>query len=367
MTKKLLLFISSLILVVGIGACGGGDEPLTAQDIAEQSRPSTLQLIGKSNTVSPTSGAAGIQYYCSAWVYDAAQDLVATNAHCVTAPTILVGQSSTELLSASVVGVDNANDLAIVRVPGLPDDAVTIPLAETAPAQGDAVYVLGYPGNGKPDSLTTPYQVQEGTITALEGVTVQVGYDAFEQLWASYRVVNDNSGVTLDNLIQASASTTHGGSGGPLVNDNGEVVGVTVAGTSEGNQNDSISLETLNTVLPALANGDSNAWLGLSLSAVPSEAAHVFGADGFLLVGSITRNSAIDQQTDQARLLAYANRKGYYLAITKINGQVVETQQQLVNALAQITTGQEVRFSEYAVNFETADVVNLGTVSFTAP
>jgi S1-C subfamily serine protease len=364
--KRIASAVAILTAATAIGACGGGEpEPLSVSEVAAQSQSGTLLLVGKSSGVQASSGASGIQYTCSAWLYDAEAGLVVTNAHCIGAPQIQVGQDSTSLQAASVVAVDNAHDLAVVRT-GAIAGAEELPVADAAPVQGDAVYALGYPSNGKPNGLTTPYQASEGTVSATEGVQVQVSYDAFASFWESVGVQNDNAGVVLNDLVQTTAATTHGGSGGPVVNDAGEVVGVTVAGSTEGEQNDAVSHETLTTALPALAEGTSTAYLGLSLSAVPTEAAQLYGVDGFLLVGSIVRNSPIDQQTDQARLLSLATRRGLFLAVVEVNGQPVETQQQLVNELSTITSGQEVRLTEFAIDFR-GNSVKVGVVSFTAP
>ena len=367
MRKFIALLVALTCLVGLVAGCGGGDDSKSQEEIASESQDATLLLVGRAKGVDPGTGASGIQYSCSAWVYDAAEGLVVTNAHCATAAVIQVGPDSTQLQAASVVAVDNRDDLAVVRTTPQPEGA-ELPLADTPPAQGETVYTLGYPSNGKANQLATPYQASEGTVTADSGVQLNVAYDAFAALWASYRLQNDNSSVVLNDLVQTSASTTHGGSGGPVLNDDGEVVGVTVAGTSEGNVNDAISLETLNEVLPGLVEGESISYIGMTLSAVPTAISEYFKADtGFLLISAITKNSPVDQQTDQTSLLAEASRKGYLLAITKVNGQNVETQQQLVNALANVTSGQEVRLTEYAIRIEDRAVIPFGTVAFTAP
>lgn len=356
----MLLCLTAII----ISACGSSSK--SSEEIASENHPSTLLVVGKAQGIdAATLSQGGVLYSCSGWVYNAEENLVVTNAHCVSAPKVLVGESSTELVPATLVAVDNEDDVAVLRVTGLSDSATEIPLADES-TQGEAAFVLGYPGNGKPNQLQTPYQVQEGTVTATSGVQAQVDYDGFYQLWSQLGVVNDNAGITLQNLTQTSASTTHGGSGGPVVNDQGEIIGMTVAGSSEGNQNDAVGLTTLQDVLPELASGQSIAYLGVTLSAVPDEFANLYGVDGFLLVGSVIPNSPIDQQTDQRVLLQKATKLGLFLAVTTINGQTVTTQEELINLLDQVSSGEQVKIHEYGVDLK-GNPTDLGTVTFTAP
>jgi serine protease Do len=49
-------------------------------------------------------------------------------------------------------------------------------------------------------------------------------------------------------LIQTTAEITHGSSGGPLLNMNGEVVGITTAGMGEANLNFAVNIQILNLV-----------------------------------------------------------------------------------------------------------------------
>ncbi|MGB4800116.1 MAG: MarP family serine protease [Candidatus Saccharimonadales bacterium] len=139
----------------------------------------------------------------SGFVY--AKEFVATNAH------VIAGVGSPKVRSGSVTYnttvqlFDPENDLAALRVPGLPAPALAL---HTAPLQPDApVFALGYPGGG---SLATNPAVVLETFHAL-------GQDIY--------------GVNRTNREVYSLQTTvvRGNSGGPIVTPDGTVAGVVFA------------------------------------------------------------------------------------------------------------------------------------------
>lgn len=153
-----------------------------------------------------TSCGPGVQG--SGWVIE--PELVATNAH------VASGQRKADILApngqrrrGTLVYLDIANDVALLRVPGLR----TPPLRLTAenPAQGPVV-LIGYSGGGdihrKPGTAGRPIKV--------------IAPDAANRS-ASFRTV-----VPLRGAVRA------GDSGGPVVNADGEVVAMMFGATREG-------------------------------------------------------------------------------------------------------------------------------------
>lgn len=68
-----------------------------------------------------------------------------------------------------------------------------------------------------------------------------------------------------DRMIQTTAEITHGSSGGPLFNKNGEVIGITTSGLGEANLNFALSIDELpidnylaNTTAPVISNDISS-------------------------------------------------------------------------------------------------------------
>jgi S1-C subfamily serine protease len=95
------------------------------------------------------------------------------------------------------------NDLAILSAMQLPDDLQPATLASSATLRpGDDVIAVGNP-------FGIPGTVTSGVVSGL-----------------GRQYTSRETGVTLKNLIQFDAAVNPGNSGGPLVNRNGEVVGI---------------------------------------------------------------------------------------------------------------------------------------------
>ncbi|MFA5941370.1 MAG: trypsin-like peptidase domain-containing protein [Sinimarinibacterium sp.] len=142
--------------------------------------------------------------------------LLATNAHVVEpAPgerrksvTVVFdsGQAEARTFPAEVVGVDRANDLALLRISG---DGLAakpvLPRASTLVKQTQDVLVVGFPfGDALATSRDTP------VVTVSKGIVSSVRND-----------VNEVPGI-----IQVDADINPGNSGGPVITPTGELIGV---------------------------------------------------------------------------------------------------------------------------------------------
>ncbi|MFP3302551.1 MAG: trypsin-like peptidase domain-containing protein [Caldivirga sp.] len=129
---------------------------------------------------------------------------VATASHVVSQPgEVSVVTSDGDLLEAEVVGADPEVDTAVLRVDG---DLTPIKLGDSDKLMvGEPVIAIGYP-LGLMNQPTATF----GIVSAL-GRTIKVGE------------------IMLEGLIQTDAAINPGNSGGPLVNLDGEVVGINTA------------------------------------------------------------------------------------------------------------------------------------------
>jgi S1-C subfamily serine protease len=152
-----------------------------------EAAPSVVRVLGT---------ACGLGIAGSGWV--AKDDTVVTAAH------VVAGEEDTTVappggtpLPADVVAFDAKNDIAVLHVSGLGRQALTFVDAH----RGDRVAILGYPGDGA--FTATPGRV---------GSTVTVAADD------AY-----GKGPVLRSVTGFRGRVRHGNSGGPVVNERGEV------------------------------------------------------------------------------------------------------------------------------------------------
>jgi S1-C subfamily serine protease len=114
---------------------------------------------------------------------------------------------------ASVVGAQPENDLAVLKAKNVPDDLQPATLRSTADLEvGDHVIAVGFPFGVGPSTSA-------GVVSGLR---------------REYR--SPHGEKILTNLIQFDAAANPGSSGGPLVTNDGEVVGIVTAILSPGAQ-----------------------------------------------------------------------------------------------------------------------------------
>lgn len=203
--------VSKVALVLGVAlslaACGGakpgagGRTKLTPKQIVERASPGVVRV------------EAGTDRVGTGFVVDAS-GLIATNLHVVIgrADLKVVLYGGTSIAVARIAGVDPDHDLALLGIDP-PKPLPVLPLGNSeAMAAGDPVVAIGNPLG------VLDYSVSNG-------------------LLSSVRRVGE------DSVLVMSAPISQGSSGGPLFNEYGEVVGVTTA-IITGGQNLNIAVPT---------------------------------------------------------------------------------------------------------------------------
>ena len=132
--------------------------------------------------------------------------LVITNNHVIEgAAKIIVTMDDGSQVEAEMVGADGLSDLAVLRIPGTYD--TFLPLNDDVHLRvGEWVIAIG-------NALALP-----GGPTVTVGVVSAMG-----------RTIGGNDGTPLYDLIQTDTSINPGNSGGPLLNLNGDLVGINTA------------------------------------------------------------------------------------------------------------------------------------------
>lgn len=199
-------------LVAG-GADGEGDGPSIVQrdgDPAERPEGSTAEIANSAvpSVVTIRVEGGGGSGTGSGWVYDGKGHVV-TNDHVVDAAgedgKVRIELTDGTRRTAEVVGRDSAYDLAVLKVDPKGLDALTIGTSDDV-VVGDEVVAVGSP-------LGLGSTVTSGIVSALER-PVTAGE------------AGDESFIS---AIQTDAAINPGNSGGPLLNGDGDVIGVNTA------------------------------------------------------------------------------------------------------------------------------------------
>ncbi len=186
-------------------------------------------VVVTARTTTQTSGFFGPQTQQavalgSGFVIDRAGHIL-TNAHVVlNAKNVTVGfagpSGTDKTYPARVLGVDPATDIAVLQPTNLqPGSLDPLPLGTATNVQvGDQVVAIGNPLG------------QERTLTA--GIISAVG-----------RTIESLApGQQIANALQTDAAINHGNSGGPLINTQGQVIGITSQILSDGSGSQSGSI-----------------------------------------------------------------------------------------------------------------------------
>jgi S1-C subfamily serine protease len=190
----------------------------------------------------------------SGFVWDKAGHIV-TNYHVIQgAKSIQVSFSNHDSMKARVVGADPSTDIAVLKVDAKARALTPLTLGNSDTVRvGDSVVAIGNPF-GLDRSVTA------GIVSALQ------------------REVQAPNSYPIDHVIQTDAAINHGNSGGPLLNTQGDVIGVNsqiqTGGTSGGNVGVgfAIPINTVRTVAAQLIRNGKVVHASLGITGLPVDA-----------------------------------------------------------------------------------------------
>ncbi len=187
------------------------EEP-TLSDVIEEALPSVVGI-----STAPAKGAAGASWYMGSGVIATDDGYIITNQHVIGsgAEKIVVTLYNGATKEAREIWSDSALDLAVIKVDGGRFTKAALGDAEKLRV-GESVIAIG-----NPLSMQFERTVTAGIVSALNRT-----------------ITIDTDGVSgnMEDLIQTDASINPGNSGGPLINSEGEVVGINTikVSTAEG-------------------------------------------------------------------------------------------------------------------------------------
>jgi 2-alkenal reductase len=223
--------------------------------------------------------------------------------------------------SAQLVRTDSIDDLAVVKV-NTPVPAVLSFGNSNALQPGEPVLAIG--------SALGQFR---NTVTS--GVVSALG-----------RTITEPNGNSINNMIQTDAAINQGNSGGPLLNDRGQVIGVNTAITRGSSQTDIFGLSsspvaeglgfaipssTVHSVATRLVQNKPPAFLGVRYHQITQQDATYYNLPVGAYVNTIAPGSPAQKSGLKARDV-----------ITKIDGRPLTSQTDLQQIITNHTPGQSV-------------------------
>jgi S1-C subfamily serine protease len=298
-------------------------------------------------------------------VVDGDRGLVLTNAHVTAGQQGMrarVGDDPASETAVRLVAAAPCDDLAVVELVSRPPNLRAIRLGNSSRVRpGDHVTVLGYPAS---------FEEQTESILDQQVVTNDGSVSAVNVVAAP-----DPGLPRYMSTIQHQAPVNHGNSGGPLVDDEGRLVGINSLGNDDAQgQFYSISVNRVRQLLPDLLAGRSQANLGWKLYPRSEvDLREIFANDpDFAGQGGAAFGQQMTEQLDQDRVeglyvwytepgsSAEAGNLGKGDLVTRIDGRPVSTVQEVCDLVLPKRPGETVRVDGLYLN-STADPAQVGT------
>lgn len=336
-------------------------------DIYEKVNPSVVNIQVTSRTQvsynnsseNPFSGMPGFEYFFgspsspngqeseqttqslgSGFVWND-EGYIVTNNHVVeNADKIQVMFSDGTIATATLVGTDENSDLAVIKLEDYSGELVPITTSDSTEVKVGQIAI----------AIGNPYGL-ENTMTM--GIVSAIGRSLSTDLTST------GTSFSIPDIIQTDAPINPGNSGGVLVNDQGELIGVTSAIESSSGSNAGIGFaipsNTVNRVIPELIESGKMdyAYLGLTGTTLTPDLASAMNVDETLrgvLVVDVASNGPAEEagliSGDQQVTIDGQTATVGGDILTAIDGQALTSMDDLISYLANETVvGQKVNLS----------------------
>ena len=325
-------------------------------DVFQKVENSVVQVTSKTpvnNTIN--SQAQNATALGSGFVYDN-QGHIITNDHVVGGSKIVdITFIDGNKYTAKVVGTDSYSDLAVVQIT---DNATKrlkpLLIGNSSKLEvGDPVIAVGNPF-GLSDTMTT-------------GIVSQIG-----RLLPSSEL-----GFSIPDTIQTDAPINPGNSGGPLLNMQGQVIGINTAGISDSEEGDftgvgfAISSNTIMRIVPALIEKwyYAHPYIGLTSATLTSDLVETINGSlppNFkgVYVDQIKKNGPADKAGIHGSIIDQYSIKHGGDIITAVDGHVVNRSEDLISYIDDHkSAGNSITFTVY----RNGHALNLNTILAARP
>lgn len=131
--------------------------------------------------------------------------------------TVWFSEAANKYMRAEVVAADTSKDLCVLELPEATSERKALSLCKSDNvSKGDEVFTLGYPAYARNSKNYQAFDIDD--IVSSKGSISQ-------------KTRLNNSGAIATNVYLTDATLGPGNSGGPMINSNGEVIGVNTWGT----------------------------------------------------------------------------------------------------------------------------------------
>ena len=334
-----------LLLLAGVitGCLFLGSASIASAERAAELSPAEIYEQNVNSTVGITISGKTSSRYGYGYTYQASgsgfiitgDGYILTNYHVIEgSDTVTVATYDNETYDAKVIGYDESNDIAILKIDA--EDLKPVTFGDSDKLRvGDPVYAIGNP-------------LGELTFSLTHGIVSALGRD-----------VKTESGNTM-SLIQTDCSINSGNSGGALFNSRGEVVGITNAkyssnGSSEAEIDNICFAIPLNSVTRIVTSIIENGYvlkpyIGISVSPLSEETASITGIKAGAVVQDVTEGAPADQAGIKI-----------HDVIVKVNDTDIKDSNALVQVIAKSDPGEVMTFSIYRQGQEHELQVEIGS------
>lgn len=222
--KMLSAIVSAAVIAVSVPVTAHADALQDAQQsvvfITRNMSPDEPEADGEVGWMETGSGFA-------IGTLNQSVEFIVTNAHVITSSdgqyntsdlVVWFSVMANDFMIPEVYAIDHGRDLAVLRLPEKTDKRSAVPLNTDLAPNAETVYALGYPDYSNVSQDYKTMSTKDLTVT--KGIISK-----------QFRFENNQRGY---EAYQHDAAISFGNSGGPLVNSNGEVIGVNTWVVSSG-------------------------------------------------------------------------------------------------------------------------------------